>query len=50
MSVTAISRQACLTVCKFNVGSKLKCPLVGICLTHQAAIPSIREWKTILGT
>ena len=23
---------------------------VGICLTHQTAIPSIREWKTILGT
>src|ERR1035441_2030329 len=23
---------------------------VGICLTHHAAIPSIREWKTILGT
>src|SRR5436190_3826036 len=23
---------------------------LGICLTHQAAIHSIREWKTILGT
>ena len=24
--------------------------LVGIRLTHQAAIPSMRGWKTILGT
>jgi len=23
---------------------------VGICLAHQAAILSMREWKTILGT
>jgi hypothetical protein len=23
---------------------------MGICLTHQAPIPSMRGWKTILGT
>ena len=27
-----------------------KFPQVGIRLTHQAAIPSMRGWKTILGT
>jgi hypothetical protein len=24
--------------------------VVGICLTHQTTIPSMRGWKTILGT